>query len=372
MALVPMRTILDHACQNGYGIGAFNVNNMEQAQGAMAAAVETDSPLIYQISRGALNYSNKRILRAIIEVLIDSNPQIPVAVHLDHGNSPQICKEVIDDLNFTSVMMDGSLHEDGKTPSGYEYNMKVTKEVVDYAHKRGVTVEAEIGLLGGLEEGQGSGEGNLTRSEDLKRLYNDCRMDACAIGWGTKHGAYKGVAGQPPKLSHQTIVECHEAVPDVLLVSHGSSSLAQKLKDMVNEYGVIRKYVGEDGHQHISAYGQDFDLETANPKEVLKFLYESKRMPESVGVPTEDLQQAIKEGMVKINVDTDGRIAVTGTILSVLEKKPSEFDPRKYLGPARDEAIRGFVKDAMIAFGSAGQANKIEIVTLDQMARQYR
>ena len=369
MAIVPMRSILEAAECGGYGVGAFNVNNMEQAQGIMSAAVETNSPLIYQVSRGALEYSDKTILRDIILSVINQNPQIPVAIHLDHGNSPESCVEAIE-LGFTSVMMDGSLLADGKTPSEYDYNRDVTSEVVKYAHARGVTVEAEIGCLGGLEEGHGSGEEKVTKPEDLQSLYADCGMDACAIAWGTSHGAFKGVKGKPPVLRHDIVQACHEIAPDVYLVSHGSSSVPQHLVDTINSFGVIRKYVDDAGHRHITGYGQDFDLENCNAVDVLDLLYESQRMPESVGVPMQDLQQAITEGMTKINVDTDGRMAVTGTILGVLEEKPGEFDPRKYLGPARD-AVTDFARAAIVGFGSDARAGEVEVVSLVDMAKRY-
>lgn len=372
MVLVPMGVILEAAERGGYGVGAFNVNNMEQAQGVMNAAVETYSPLIYQVSRGALRYSDKTLLFDIIISLVRKNPQIPVAVHLDHGNSPKTCKEAID-LGFTSVMMDGSLLENGKTPSDYFYNMGVTKEVVKYAHKRGVTVEGEIGCLGGLEDGHGSGEEKVTKPLDVRRLYDDCKMDACAIAWGTSHGAFKGVKGKPPKLRHDIVQECHELVSEVYLVSHGSSSVPQELVDMNNMFGVIRKYRDEEGHRHIAGYGEDFDLDSGdcNPRNVIGFLYEAQRMPQSVGVLMKDLQQAIKEGMRKINIDTDGRMAVTGTILEVLEKNYGEFDPRKYLGPARDSIKEKFVIGAMDGFGSSGHAKDVEVVSLEEMAKRY-
>jgi len=268
MGLVSMKSILDAAEKGGYGVGAFNVNNMEQAQGVMNAALETDSPLIYQVSRGALKYSDKTVLRDIILSLVNKNPQIPVAVHLDHGNSPKSCIEAID-LGFTSVMMDGSLLEDGKTPSKYNYNRDVTKEVVEYAHRRGVTVEAEIGCLGGLEEGHGSGEEKITKPEDVRRLYDDCWMDACAIAWGTSHGAYKGVGGKAPVLRHDVVRDVHELVPEVHLVSHGSSTVPKNLRNLNNQFGVIRKTKSKCGHRVIEAYGRRFDLETDNPSDVL-------------------------------------------------------------------------------------------------------
>ena len=371
MTLVPMKAILDAAEQGGYGVGAFNVNNMEQLQGVMQAARETDSPVIIQVSRGALKYSNLIYLQRLMEAAIIDNPNIPIATHLDHGNSPEACIKAIEHFGFTSVMMDGSLLEDGKTASDYDYNMRVTRDVVDYAHPLGITVEAEIGCLGGLEEGHGSEQEHVTNPKDARRLYDDCHHDACAVAWGTRHGAYKGEKGKPPKLRHDVLVGVHGLVPEIHIVSHGSSSLPRELIDGLNTYGVFRSYIGGGGHRHLSAYGQDFDLDTANPKNVLSFLYETIRMPESVGVPMTDLQQAIKEGVRKINVDTDGRVAITGKILEVLCEKPSEFDPRQYLGPAR-EATKGFVANAMIGFGSAGHARDVEKVTLEEMAKRYK
>ena len=370
MVLVPMKSILDVAEIGGFGVGAFNVNNMEQAQAIMNSAVETESPLIYQVSRGALGYSDKIVLRDIIFSLVCKNPQVPVAVHLDHGNSPRSCKEAID-LGFTSVMMDGSLLENGKTPSDYRYNRRVTKQVVRYAHARGVTVEAEIGCLGGLEEGHGSGEEKTTKPEDVRSLYDDCGMDACAIAWGTSHGAYKGVGGKAPVLRHDIVREVHELVPEVHLVSHGSSTVPKNLINLNNQFGLIRKTKSRCGHRIIEAYGKKFDLEVDNPSDVLDFLYESQRMPESTGVPMRDLKKAIGEGMRKINIDTDGRMAVTGTILQVLQKNYREFDPRKYLGPARSSIKNKFALNAMVSFGSVGHAKDVEKIGLEEMAKRY-
>lgn len=370
MVLLPMRPILEAAERGKYAVGAFNVNNMEQAQAIMNAAKETDSPIIYQVSRGALEYSDKEILRDIVLCLCRKNPKIPVALHLDHGNSPETCLEAIT-LGFTSVMMDGSLHEDGKTPSDYEYNRKVTSEVVNQAHKRGVSVEAEIGRLGGIEDGHGSDSENLTDPDDVRKLYDDCRMDACAVAWGTKHGAYKGEKGQPPKLDHSVITRTHESVPEVFLVSHGSSSLPANLRDLNNKYGVFKKYHYDDGHVHICAYEEDFDLDSADPKDVLEFLVESQRMGDSVGVPMSDLRQAIKEGVRKINVDTDGRMAVTGRILETLCDDYKNFDPRSYLGSARKSIKDDFAMNAMTEFGSAGKAGDVEDRTLHNMKIFY-
>lgn len=367
MPLVSMRPLLEDAEKRNYAVGAFNVNNMEQAQGIMNSAIETKSPFIYQVSKGALQYSDKEILVDIIKRLINKHSHIPVAIHLDHGTSPELCQEAIE-LGFTSVMMDGSLLADGKTPSDIDYNINVTKQVVDFARdytkKTGIdiTVEGEIGNLKGLEDGVGTEEEKITNPEDAKRLYEATSLDALAIAWGTSHGAYKGVKGKPPKLRPDIVEACHRLVPEVYLVSHGSSSVPQNLVDRVNSYGVYHKYTDKNGHRHIRAFGRDFNLDETdkegnktNAENLVRFLFENDRMPQSVGVPMEKIQEAIKLGMRKINVDTDGRMAVTSTILKVFEEKPSEFDPRKYLGPARDSIKNDFAENAMIKFGSAGR-----------------
>jgi len=371
MALVPMSVILEAAEIGGFGVGAYNVNNMEQIQGIMAAAAETQSPVILQVSRGALHYANNFYLVALINTAAQLHPKIPIAMHLDHGNSPETCIKAIN-LGFTSVMMDGSLGEDGKTHTKYDYNARVTREVVDYAHKRGVTVEGEIGCLGGIEDGHGSGMEVVTNPADAKRLIQDTKIDALAVAWGTSHGAYKFKKGAVPVLRHDVVKQIHQENPGVYvyLVSHGSSSVPESLTTALNSYGVFNKYTNAEGHQMFSAYGQEFDLTSANPVEVLSFLVDSMRMPATKGVPLSDLSIAIRNGMRKINVDTDGRIAVTGAILDVLHSQPSEFDPRKYLGPARD-AITAFVKERMEAFGTAGHAGDVEIVSLEEMARRY-
>jgi len=367
-----MRAILEAAENGGYGVGAYNVNNMEQVQGIMAAAAETQSPVILQVSRGALKYANNFYLVALINTAAQLHPEIPIAMHLDHGNSPKTCIDAIS-LGFTSVMMDGSLREDGKTHTDYEYNARVTKEVIDYAHKRGVTVEGEIGCLGGIEDGHGSGMEVVTDPADAKRLIQDTGIDALAVAWGTSHGAYK-FRGEPV-LMHDVVKQIHLENPGVYLVSHGSSSVPESLTSALNSYGVIKKdriYNKEnhEWHQMLSAYGQEFDLTNANAVEVLSFLVAGIRMPSTKGVPLSDLRIAIGNGMRKINVDTDGRIAVTGAILDVFHSHPSEFDPRKYLGPARD-AITAFVKERMETFGTAGHAGDVEIVSLEDMARRY-
>jgi fructose-bisphosphate aldolase class II len=338
MALIPMRALLDHAAENGYGVGAFNVNNMEQIQSIMEAAVETNSPVIVQASRGARSYSNDNYLRHLMIAAIELHPQIPVAMHQDHGNEPATCFSAMD-LGFTSVMMDGSLMADGKTPASYEYNVQVTQEVVKKAHSLGVTVEAELGCLGGIEDGHGAG---LSGEEALSHLTDPAQAeefvattgcDALAVAIGTSHGAYKfkkKPTGEVLKMD--IIAEIHRRLPNTHMVMHGSSSVPKELIDIINRYG------GE--------------------------------MPETYGVPVEEIQEGIKHGVRKINVDTDNRLAITGAIRKVFADSPVEFDPRSYLKPAR-AAMKEVVKARMIAFGQAGWADKVPSATLEDMKRRY-
>jgi fructose-bisphosphate aldolase class II len=338
MPLIPMRVMLEHAAENGYGIGAFNVNNMEQIQSIMMAATETNSPVIVQASRGARSYSNDNYLRHLMLAAAELNPRIPIAMHQDHGNSPETCFSAIDQ-GFTSVMMDGSLKEDGKTPSSYEYNVDVTKQVVAKAHALGVTVEAEIGCLGGIEDGHGAGLtgeealAHLTDPEEAQRFSEETGCDALAVAIGTSHGAYKFT--QKPSgdvLKMDLIEEIHRRLPNTHLVMHGSSSVPMELIDIINRYG------GE--------------------------------MPETYGVPVEAIQQGIKHGVRKINVDTDNRLAITGAIRKVFAESPGKFDPRDYLKPAR-VAMAEVVKARMIAFGQAGWADKVPVVSMEEMAKRY-
>jgi fructose-bisphosphate aldolase class II len=338
MALIPMRTLLDHAAENGYGVGAFNVNNMEQIQAIMEAAVETNSPVIVQASRGARSYSNDNYLRHLMVAATELHPEIPVAMHQDHGNSPETCLSAIE-LGFTSVMMDGSLQEDGKTPASYEYNVEVTRKVVDAAHAKGVTVEAELGCLGGIEDGHGAG---LSGDEALAHLTDPAQAeefvaltgcDALAVAIGTSHGAYK--FSQKPTgevLKMDIIAEIHRRLPDCHMVMHGSSSVPKELVDIINQYG------GD--------------------------------MPETYGVPVEEIQEGIRNGVRKINVDTDNRLAITGAIRKVFAEHPGAFDPRDYLKPAR-AAMKEVVKARMIAFGQAGHADKVPRQTLEDQRRRY-
>jgi fructose-bisphosphate aldolase class II len=338
MPLIPMRVLLDHAAENDYGVGAFNVNNMEQIQAIMMAATETNSPVIIQASRGARAYSNDNYLRHLMLAAAELNPQIPVAMHLDHGNSPETCFSAIEQ-GFTSVMMDGSLEEDGKTPASYEYNVKVTKAVVDRAHAAGVTVEAEIGCLGGIEDGHGAGLSedeaaeHLTDPEEAERFVADTGCDALAVAIGTSHGAYK-FSKKPTGdvLKMDVIEEINRRLPNTHLVMHGSSSVPRELVDIINKYGGGLK--------------------------------------ESYGVPVEAIQRGIKHGVRKINVDTDNRLAITGAIRKVFAEQPEKFDPRDYLKPAR-VAMAEVVKARMIAFGQAGWADKVPVVTLDEMKSRY-
>jgi fructose-bisphosphate aldolase, class II len=317
MPLVSMRQVLDEAAAGGYGVGAFNVNNMEQIQAIMEAARETSSPVIVQASRGARSYTDDRFLHHLMLAATELYPEIPVVLHQDHGNSPATCLSAIE-LGFTSVMMDGSLLEDGKTPSDFEYNVEVTREVVEAAHARGVSVEGELGTLGGIEDGVGSGEIHLTDPEQAVEFVERTGVDALAVAIGTSHGAYK--FSRPPDghvLAMDVIERIHELLPTTHLVMHGSSSVPRELVDTINEFGGA--------------------------------------IPPTWGVPVEEIQQGIRHGVRKINVDTDSRLAMTGAIRKVLAEHPGEFDPRSYLGPARAEMKR-IVAERMVQFGQAGHA----------------
>ncbi len=330
-----MRILLDHAAANSYGVAAFNVNNMEQIQAIMAAAEETESPVIVQASRGAREYTNDAYLRHLMLAAAELYPKLPIAMHQDHGNSPETCFSAIDQ-GFTSVMMDGSLNADGKTPSTYEYNVQTTKKVVDAAHAKGVTVEGEIGVLGGIEDGHGAGGTGLEHLTDpaqAEQFVKETGVDALAVAIGTSHGAYKFTKKPTGEVLKMEVIEAiHKRLPNTHMVMHGSSSVPQELLEIIRRYG-----------------GQ---------------------MKETYGVPVEEIQRGIKHGVRKINVDTDNRLALTGAIRKVFFEKPGEFDPRKYLSPARD-AMQQVCKDRMIAFGQAGQAGKIKPVTCKEMVAFY-
>ena len=338
MPLVPMRVLLDHAAENGYGLAAFNVNNMEQIQAIMMAAEETESPVIVQASRGAREYTNDAYLRHLMLAAAELYPKIPIAMHQDHGNSPETCMSAIEQ-GFTSVMMDGSLQADGKTPASFEYNVEVTKKVVDAAHAKGVTVEGELGCLGGIEDGHGAGMSSeealkhLTDPDQAGAFCDQTGVDALAVAIGTSHGAYKFTKKPTGDVLVMSVIEeIHKRLPNTHLVMHGSSSVPKKLLDVINEHG------GEMG--------------------------------ETYGVPVEEIQRGIKHGVRKVNVDTDNRLAMTGAIRKVFATKRGEFDPRKYLGPAR-EAMQEECKERMVAFGQAGNAGKIKPVTCKEMASVY-
>ncbi len=327
MPLVPLRVVLDHAAENNYGVAAFNVNNMEQIQAIMEAAAQTDSPVIIQASRGARSYSQDNYLRHLMLAAAELYPQIPVVMHQDHGNSVATCLSAIEN-GFTSVMMDGSLKEDGKTPADYDYNVKVTAEVVKMAHARGVSVEGELGCLGSLEHGSGEQEDGhgaegvlshdqlLTDPDEAARFVAATGVDALAVAIGTSHGAYK-FSRKPDGevLAMSRIEEIHRKLPNTHLVMHGSSSVPQELQDMINKYG--------------------------------------GKMKQTYGVPVEEIQRGIKHGVRKINVDTDNRMAMTAAIRKVLMESPDKFDPRDYMKPART-AMKEVCVARMTAFGQAG------------------
>jgi fructose-bisphosphate aldolase class II len=334
--MVSMRQLLDEAAKGGYGVGAFNVNNMEQIQAIMEAARETKSPVIIQASRGARSYTNDRFLYHLMLAATEVYPEIPVALHQDHGNSPATCKSAIE-MGFTSVMMDGSLMDDGKTPSTFDYNVKVTREVVEMAHERGVTVEGELGTLGGIEDGHGAGVdalSHLTDPDQAVEFVERTGIDALAVAIGTSHGAYK-FSKKPTGevLVMKRIEEIHRNLPTTHLVMHGSSSVPQDLQDVINKYG--------------------------------------GKMKPTFGVPVEEIQLGIRHGVRKINVDTDNRMAMTGAIRKVFAEKPEAFDPRDYMKPAR-EAMKEVVKARMIAFGQAGHAGDYTPIPLAEIAKRYK
>jgi len=325
-----MKQILDEAIKGGYGVGAFNVNNMEQIQGIMQAASETKSPVIIQASRGALKYTKMLYLKYLMVAAAEDNPEIPIALHLDHGNNFETCRQAIE-LGFTSVMIDGSLKEDSKTHTAFEENVEVTAKVVEYAHKFGVTVEGELGTLGGIEDGVGSGNILLTDPDDAERFVKLTGVDALALAIGTSHGAYK--FKQAPVLAMDIITEVKKRLPATPLVMHGSSSVPENLIDIINKYGGTLKH--------------------------------------AMGVPIKSIQEAIKRGVKKINVDTDGRLAITGAIRKYMAEHTDVIDPRDYFGEAR-KAVYETVKSKMIDFGTAGHAGDYKPKTLSDMIEIYK
>ena len=345
MALVSMRQLLDHAAENGYGLPAFNVNNLEQVQAIMEAASEVGAPVIMQASAGARKYAGELFLKHLIDAAIESYPAIPIAMHQDHGQSPAVCEGAIR-LGFSSVMMDGSLREDGKSIADYDYNWQVTRKVVDFAHSVGVSVEGELGCLGSLEtmkgdkeDGHGA-EGTMTREllltdpDQAADFVKRTQLDALAIAIGTSHGAYKFTRKPTGDiLAIERIKEIHRRIPNTHLVMHGSSSVPQ---DLLEE---IRKFGGA--------------------------------MKETYGVPVEEIQEAIKHGVRKVNIDTDIRLAMTAAIRKFFAENPGKFDPREYLKPAK-EAAKKICKQRYQQFGCEGQASKISVVPLQKMAHKYR
>ncbi|MDE4096651.1 MULTISPECIES: class II fructose-bisphosphate aldolase [Rhodobacterales] len=344
MALITLRQLLDHAAERGYGVPAFNINNMEQGLAILKAAAKCDSPVILQASRGARSYAGDIMLRHMIQALVEMYPQIPICMHQDHGNNEQTCLSAIRH-GFTSVMMDGSLEADMKTPASYDYNVEITERVSRMAHWVGASVEGELGVLGSLETGEageedGSGavgklsqEQLLTDPDQAKDFVAKTQVDALAIACGTSHGAYK-FSRKPTGdiLAISQIEAIHAKIPNVHLVMHGSSSVPQYLQDLINEYG------GE--------------------------------MPQTYGVPVEEIERGIKSGVRKVNIDTDNRMAITGQFRKVAQEKPTEFDPRKFTIPAMEE-MEKLCLDRFERFGTAGNAAKITPIDLDEMAKRY-
>ena len=344
MALITLRQLLDHAAEYGYGVPAFNINNMEQGLAIMKAAAKCDAPVIMQASRGARSYAGDIMLRHMVQALAEMYPHIPLCMHQDHGNNEATCLSAIKH-GFTSVMMDGSLKEDMKTPADWDYNVGITKRVADMAHWVGASVEGELGVLGNLETGEaakedGSGaEGKLSHDQlltdpdealDFVRL---TKVDALAIACGTSHGAYK-FSRKPTGdiLAISQIEKIHAKIPNVHLVMHGSSSVPQYLQDLINDYG------GE--------------------------------MPQTYGVPVEEIERGIKSGVRKVNIDTDNRMAITGQFRKVATSKKTEFDPRKFMIPAMEE-MEKLCLDRFERFGTAGNASKIDVIDMDDMAKRY-
>jgi fructose-bisphosphate aldolase class II len=344
MPLVAMRQLLDHAAENGYGIPAFNVNNLEQVQAVMTAAAEVGAPVILQASAGARKYAGEPFIKHLIQAALESWPQVPLVMHQDHGQSPEVCRGAID-LGFSSVMMDGSLEADGKSIASYDYNVAVTRKVVDMAHALGVTVEGELGCLGSLETMRGDKEDGhgtdatmtreqlLTDPEQAADFVKQTQLDALAIAIGTSHGAYK-FSRKPTgeTLAISRIKEIHARIPNTHLVMHGSSSVPQDLLATINQYG-----------------GQ---------------------MRETYGVPVSEIQEAIKFGVRKINIDTDIRLAMTAAVRKFMFENPEKFDARDWLKPAR-EAAKQICRQRYIEFGCEGQAPKIKALGLDEVARRY-
>ena len=344
MALITLRQLLDHAAAHDYGVPAFNINNMEQGLAIMAAATACDAPVILQASRGARAYAGDNMLRHMVQALAETYPDVPICLHQDHGNNEATCLTAIRH-GFTSVMMDGSLEEDMKTPSSYDYNVAITARVTEAAHAVGASVEGELGVLGSLETGEaeaedGSGaEGKLDESQLLTDpdqaadFVARTGVDALAIACGTSHGAYKFSRKPDGDILAMRVIEAiHARIPNTHLVMHGSSSVPQHLQDLINENG--------------------------------------GKMPQTWGVPLEEIVRGIRHGVRKVNIDTDCRMAITGQFRKVAKSNPAEFDPRKFLIPAMKE-MEALVRERFEAFGTAGNASKIKVLSLDAMAKRY-
>jgi fructose-bisphosphate aldolase class II len=345
LARITLRQLLDHAAENGYGVPAFNINNMEQALAVMEAADATHAPIIIQASRGARAYANDIMLKHMMDAVVEIYPHIPVCVHLDHGNDAQSCMTAIQ-AGFTSVMMDGSLKADAKTPADWDYNVGITRTVTEMSHLGGISVEGELGVLGSLETGMGEAEDGhgaegvlshdqlLTDPDEAVKFVRETKVDALAIAMGTSHGAYK-FSRKPDGsvLAMNVIEEIHRKLPNTHLVMHGSSSVPEELQEIINRFG------GE--------------------------------MKPTWGVPVEEIQRGIKNGVRKVNIDTDGRMAMTGQIRRVLQEDPSEFDPRKYMKPAM-AALTKLCKQRFEEFGTAGNATKITPLSVAEMAKRYK
>ena len=344
MARITLRQLLDHAAENGYGVPAFNINNMEQGLAIMEAAKACDAPVIIQASRGARSYANDIMLARMIDALAEIYPDIPVCMHQDHGNNEATCMTAIRH-GFTSVMMDGSLEADAKSPASYDYNVEITERVARIAHWVGASVEGELGVLGSLETGESEAEDGhgaegklshdqlLTDPDQAVDFVMRTKVDALAIACGTSHGAYK-FSRKPDGdiLAMRVIEEIHTKLPNTHLVMHGSSSVPQDLQDIINEFGGA--------------------------------------MPQTFGVPVEEIVRGIKHGVRKVNIDTDCRMAMTGQFRKIAQQNPAEFDPRKFLKPAMD-AMRDLCRERFEAFGTAGNASKIKVVPMDEMAKLY-
>ena len=343
--MITLRQLLDHAGDYGYGVPAFNINNMEQGLAILKAADKTHAPVIIQASRGARAYAGDRMLQHLIKALVEMFPHVPICMHQDHGNSLETCQSALD-YGFTSVMMDGSLEADGKTPADYGYNVGITKKVSALAHARGASIEGELGVLGSLETGMGDKEDGhgaegilsedqlLTNPDEAVAFVKETNVDALAIAMGTSHGAYKFTRKPDGEILAMHVIEAiHHKLPNTHLVMHGSSSVPQPLQDMFNEYG------GE--------------------------------MPQTYGVPLDEIDRGIRSGVRKVNIDTDCRLAMAGVIRKIAQTNKSEFDLRKFLKPAA-EAMEALCIERFERFGCAGQADKIQPLSLEEMSKRYQ